>query len=207
MRGQCICVSYSLHEPNRIRKRSMHRFVQDIAVRLFDEQIKHEDRRLDDETKEDDEKSRAIDNLTFSLSDHFFKRTPDESSTRHEILVTERERRKMKWRNTDRDRSMRFWYSFHRASANSKEEKVPLVICQTILLLSAPYLMWFFKCPKEATRERKTRTSVVVVDFSLCCFACRPTCYASKMVLALQIRLSALAIGLIFDTHTHLLFN
>lgn len=49
----------------------MHRFVQDIAVRLFDEQIKHEDRRLDDETKEDDEKEpsdRQSDSLALSIS-------------------------------------------------------------------------------------------------------------------------------------------
>jgi hypothetical protein len=42
---------FSLHELNRIRKRSIH-FVQDIGVVvLFDEQIKHKDRRTDDRAR------------------------------------------------------------------------------------------------------------------------------------------------------------
>ncbi len=46
-----VYVSYSLYELNPIRKRSI-RFVQDIGVGLFDEQIKHEDRRrIDDKAR------------------------------------------------------------------------------------------------------------------------------------------------------------
>lgn len=51
-------VSYSVYELNPIRKRSIH-FVQDIRVGLFDEQIKHEDRRcIDDKARKKNYTSR-----------------------------------------------------------------------------------------------------------------------------------------------------